>query len=264
VLAWIVGCGGVFLSPIPTVAGAGDVPGMVSIDLGEGMTMEFVLIPAGSFMMGAGAEKDDGPVHQVTFAKPFYLGKYEVTQEQWQKVMGKNPSDHKGAKNPVEEVSWEDCARFVTKLNAMIPGRRFSLPSEAQWEYACRAGDNAGSQFPDDYAWYKTKGPRPVGSKKPNAWGLYDMQGNVWEWCQDHYHESYVGAPTDGSAWCNPPRRRREGEMSTSEHMEYRVQRGGSYASSRTSLRVAHRRKDLAGTSNKHYGLRVAVEAATP
>jgi formylglycine-generating enzyme required for sulfatase activity len=205
-----------------SVVAVPEKPTPFTLDLGAGVKMEFVLIPAGSFLMGS--EKggnDEKPVHKVTIAKPFYLGKYEVTQEQWQVVMGSNPSRFKGPKNPVEMVSWNGCQEFLKKINEKFPGIGSRLPSEAEWEYACRAGSTTEYCFGDgetglgDYAWYVTNSGRwsftnsgrethPVGEKKPNAWGLYDMHGNVAEWCQDWYHDSYSGAPRDGSAWESP------------------------------------------------------------
>ena len=166
-----------------------------TLDLGGGVTLELVLIPAGSFMMGDDVTK---PVHKVRITKPFYLGKYEVTQEQWEAVMGNNPSKFKGPKNPVEQVSWDDCQKFFNKLNAKSGGQggKFVLPTEAQWEYACRAGSAGKFCFGDDekqlgeYAWYGENSDgktHAVGGKKPNTFGLHDMHGNVWEWCQDWY-----------------------------------------------------------------------------
>lgn len=169
--------------------------------------MEFASVPAGSFKMGLDSYSDESPVHQVTFASGFYMGRYEVTQAQWQKVMGNNPSSNKscGENCPVEKVSWDDTQEFIKKLNAMNDGYTYRLPSEAEWEYACRAGttgNDAGDL--DSMAWYGKNSEdkmHPVGQKLPNAWGLYDMHGNVLEWIMDYYHGNYNGAPTDGSAW---------------------------------------------------------------
>jgi len=169
------------------------------LDLGGGVKMEFVLIPAGSFLMGDEYGKsDEKPMHKVTITQPFYMGKYEVTQEQWQAIMGNNPSHFKGPRNPVENVSWEDCQVFLKKLNEKVrrAGLKFSLPTEAQWEYACRAGTRTRFSFGNsrddigNYAWFKDNSDNkthPVGMKKPNQWGLYDMPGNVWEMCADWY-----------------------------------------------------------------------------
>jgi len=177
------------------------VPGKPQIvDLGGGVTLDLVLIRPGTFTMGSD-EGGDERAHQVTLTKPFYLGKYEVTQEQWQQVMGGNPSVFKGAKNPVENVSWDDCQEFMGKLRKKVPGEAFRLPTEAEWEYACRAGttgEYAGDL--DAMAWYDSNSggkTHPVGGKKPNAWGLYDMHGNVWEWCADGYGDYPNGAATD-------------------------------------------------------------------
>jgi formylglycine-generating enzyme required for sulfatase activity len=172
-----------------------------TVDLGGGVTMEFILIRPGSFTMGS-----NKVTHKVTLTKPFYLGKYEVTQEQWEKVMGNNPSQFKGAKNPVERVSWNDCQSFVAKLQEKVSGQTFRLPTEAEWEYSCRAGATGDYCYGDDrgslaeYAWYDGNAnntTHPVGEKKPNAWGLYDMHGNVWEWCADWYGEYSATAVDD-------------------------------------------------------------------
>jgi formylglycine-generating enzyme required for sulfatase activity len=160
--------------------------------------MEFVLIPAGTFMMGRqDSESDERPVHQVTISKAFYLGKYEVTQAQWQAIMGDNPSlfQH-DPQNPVEQIDWKDVQEFIRRLNAKEGGNVYRLPTEAEWEYAARAGSTTVYSFGDDpqrlgdYAWYSANAHRrthPVGKLRPNPWGLYDIHGNVWEWVQDWY-----------------------------------------------------------------------------
>ncbi len=168
--------------------------------------MEFVLIPAGEFMMGtdSNVEKGSGdserPRHKVTISKPFYLGKYEVTQAQWMAVMGNNPSKFKGDNNPVEMVFWNDAQEFIKRLNAREGHTRYRLPTEAEWEYAARAGTSTAYSFGDDknklsgYAWYDANSgdtTHPVGEKQPNPWGLHDVHGNVWEWVQDWYGKKY-------------------------------------------------------------------------
>jgi formylglycine-generating enzyme required for sulfatase activity len=161
----------------------------VSLDLGSGVMLALILVQPGSFLMGSErGDDDEAPVHEVTISQPFYLGKYEVTQAQWKKVMGSSPSRFKGANRPVEQVSWYDCQEFIEKLNSKGNGV-FRLPTEAEWEYACRAGttdDYAGNL--DEMGWYDKNNvgkTQPVGKKKANPWGLYDMHGNVSEWCQD-------------------------------------------------------------------------------
>ena len=188
-----IGCLVLFAMAGTAFSEAKEPPKKLAVDLGGGVKLDLVLIPAGSFTMG-----DDRftPTHKVTITKPLYLGKYEVTQKQWEAVMGSNPSNFKSPKNPVEQVSWDDCQAFLDKLNTKAGGKgyKFVLPTEAQWEYACRAGSTGKFCFGDDekqlgeYAWYTANSgdkTHPVGGKKPNTFGLHDMHGNVWEWCQD-------------------------------------------------------------------------------
>ncbi|MGA2256209.1 MAG: formylglycine-generating enzyme family protein [Thermoguttaceae bacterium] len=213
------------------------LPKELTFELGRGIKLEIVLVPAGEFMMGSSDSDEDAssremPQHKVRIKKPFHLGRYLVTQEQWEAVIGSNPSHFKGSKNPVDLVSWEDCQKFLEELNAKIGTQsgEFTLPTEAAWEYACRAGSTTQYCFDDDdpklseYAWYNANSgntTHPVGEKKPNAWGLYDMHGNVWEWCQDwyaseYYSKSLVDDPTGpatgsdrvirGGCWLGPSR----------------------------------------------------------
>ena len=174
------------------------------IDLGKGVKLEMVLIPAGKFMMGSPLEekgrKENENQHKVIISKEFYMGKYEVTQEQWQVIMGNNPSETKGARLPVTNVSWNDSQAFIKRLNANGKGG-YRLPTEAEWEYACRAGTTTAYSYGDNL----TKGDanidgdsiKAVGSYRPNAFGVYDMHGNVWEWCKDWYGSLQDGEVTD-------------------------------------------------------------------
>jgi formylglycine-generating enzyme required for sulfatase activity len=190
-------------------------------DLGNGVTLEMVSIPGGTFLMGSPEnEKErldsEGPQHRVTI-QPFWLGKYPITQRQWQAVMGNNPARFKGDNRPVECVSWKDVVEFCQRLSEKT-GKTYRLPSEAEWEYACRAGTTTpfyfGETITTDLVNYDGNSPyasaptgiyrkqtTEVGIFPPNAFGLYDMHGNVWEWCADPWHENYKGAPTDGSVW---------------------------------------------------------------
>ncbi|MBI5394910.1 MAG: formylglycine-generating enzyme family protein [Verrucomicrobia bacterium] len=167
------------------------------------MKLEMVLVPAGSFIMGSDkGDKNEKLPHKVNITRPFYLGKFEVTQAQWQAVMGTNWSHFVSPQKPADTLNRTDCRTFAKKLNTRFPGRNFRLPTEAEWEYACRAGSPAAYGFGDDpaalgdYAWFignkdEKTGTHPVGRKTPNAWGLYDMHGNVFEWCAEGYAHDY-------------------------------------------------------------------------
>jgi formylglycine-generating enzyme required for sulfatase activity len=216
---------------------------------------EMVEIPAGSFDMGSdNGEANEKPVHRVTIAKSFAIGKTEVTQGQWHAVMGNNPSYFSacGDTCPVEQVSWDDAQVFIQKLNAKT-GKQYRLPSEAEWEYACRAGNQqeyCGSDNADGVAWNSFNSgsfffnrPHPVATKQANAFGLYDMSGNVWEWVEDGYHDNYTGAPADGSAWGG-------GSM--------RVLRGGSWGKDPKFGRAASRSKFGTNYRDFSYGFRLA------
>jgi formylglycine-generating enzyme required for sulfatase activity len=176
-------------------------------DLGKGLNLEMVLIPAGKFMMGSPASEKGRSIvetqHEVTLTKPYYMGKYEVTQEQWEAVMGDNPSKIKGEKFPVTNISWKDCHEFIKKLNEKTNGE-YRLPTEAEWEFACRAGTTTAYSFggkitPKDaiYGASGIRAPAVIGSYKPNTFGLYDMHGNVGEWCEDWFKELPQGTAID-------------------------------------------------------------------
>ncbi|ARJ68106.1 hypothetical protein WV31_09690 [Magnetospirillum sp. ME-1] len=194
------------------LAKSGFKPGQAFKDCGT--CPEMVIIPPDSFMMGSpegekDRSSDEDPQHRVTIGAAFALGKTEVTQAEWEAVMGNNPSNFRGANRPVEQVSWDDVQVFIGKLNAKT-GKRYRLPSEAEWEYAARAGTTTpwscgGSEgCLSSVAVYSANSgnqSQPVRSKSVNAFGLYDMHGNVWEWVQDCWHDNYSGAPSDGSAW---------------------------------------------------------------
>ena len=257
--------------------------------------MEFVEIPAGTFWMGSengtpncpsddpfttrneyqdcidryNSQKypeDQMPRHQVNISKKFYIGKYEVTQEQWYKVMGTNPAHFKteevggdSRRHPVETVSWDDVQDFIRRLNSMEGTSVYRLPTEAEWEYAARAGSTGDYCFGNnagllgEYAWYTENSnnkTHPVGQKKPNAWGLYDVHGNVWEWCEDFYHDTYKGAPNDGSAWVTGGK--------------YRILRGGSWGGLQGVARAVYRFNNYPGYRNDFIGFRVVGVVRPP
>ena len=222
--------------------------------------MKLVLIHAGTFTMGSD-EKPEGlltkPPHEVTISKPYYLGAYEVTQDEYEKVMGNNPSRFKGAKNPVEKVGWDDAVSFCKKLSEMpkekAAGREYRLPTEAEWEYACRAGSTTSYSFGEtaeslgEYDWFAVGSAgksHPVGEKKANRWGLYDMHGNVWEWCQDRFGNYPTGASTDPKG--------PSGDL-------LRVYRGGCWSLDAGLCRSAIRNGFDSSASNYVSGFRVAL-----
>ncbi len=221
---------------------------------------EMVRIPGGTFLMGSKADPfassqpnaDEQPQHQVS-VKAFAMGKYEVTQEQWYAVMGNLPSSFKGRTLPVEQVTWNDAQEFVRRLGAKT-GKTYRLPSEAEWEYAARAGSRTEWSFGDNenelgrYAWFNANSgstTHPVGEKLPNAFGLHDMHGNVWEWTEDCWNENYNGAPSDGSVWS-------AGDCSR------RVLRGGSWNFDPQVLRSAIRSGGPASDRGDGIGFRVS------
>jgi formylglycine-generating enzyme required for sulfatase activity len=218
---------------------------------------EMVFIPAGSYEMGSGKIVNERPPH-MAYIRKFFMGKTEVTQKQWQAVMGYNPSFNTscGEECPVERVSWNDAQQFIDKLNQKT-GKKYRLPSEAEWEYAARAGTTTEWSHGDDesklnnYSWYAVNSggkTQAVGGKLPNAFGLFDMHGNVWEWMQDCWHLDYAGAPTDGGAWA------------TDCNGNFRVRRGGSLDYRPLFLRSADRSRYDPTDRNSSGGFRLARE----
>jgi formylglycine-generating enzyme required for sulfatase activity/uncharacterized caspase-like protein len=240
-------------------------------DLGNGILLEMVEIPGGSFKMGStpdetGRQESEGP-ERIVNVPAFFMGKFEVTQEQYQQIIGKNPSGFQGKKRPVERVSWNDAIEFCKKLSQKT-GRTYRLPSEAEWEYACRAGTTMpfyfGETITTDLVNYNGDyhyGDAPkgknrnqttdVGSFPPNAFGLYDMHGNVYEWCQDDLHKNYINAPKDGIAWIN-------------QSSDTKVLRGGSWYASPENCRSAYRYNRKVSHSSYAVGFRVVCVASTP
>ncbi|MBF2007965.1 MAG: formylglycine-generating enzyme family protein [Chlorogloeopsis fritschii C42_A2020_084] len=239
-------------------------------DLGNGVTLEMVQIPGGKFLMGSpkgeqGRYDSEEPQHQVT-VPGFFMGKYAVTQAQYQAIMGSNPSHFRGEKRPVEQVSWNNAVEFCKRLSQKT-GRTYTLPREAEWEYACRAGTTTPFYFGEtittdlvNYDGRYTYASAPqgqyrkqttdVGSFPPNAFGLYDMHGNVWEWCQDTWHDNYNGAPTDGSAWL------------TGGNTNVRLLRGGSWLYYPENCRSAGRINPYPVVRDDYVGFRVVCFAA--
>jgi formylglycine-generating enzyme required for sulfatase activity len=235
--------------------------------------VEFVLIPAGNFMMGSTVGADsEKPVHRVTISQSFYMGKYEVTQWQWRAVMATTveeqrrkiksdaaslvarPMAGEGDERATYYASWQEAHTFVERLNALKDGHTYRLPSEAEWEYVCRAGSmedrtadlNLIAQYKNNTNNYV----QPVGMRRPNAFQVYDMIGNVWEWCEDVYHLNYDGAPADGSSWL------------ANNELNQKVKRGGSFTTRNFDyLRCAARGSDLADYRDVETGFRVVATA---
>ena len=230
---------------------------VITIPVKDGICIELVKVEGGTFMMGATSEmknpnSNEKPVHQVTLTNDYYMGKYEVTQALWQAVMGSNPSEYKGDNLPVETVSWNDCQKFISKLNSLT-GRMFRLPTEAEWEYAARGGKESrgyqysGSSNISDVAWYdENSGSKthPVGTKQANELGIYDMTGNVWEWCSDWY-SSY-----SSSSQTNP---------TGSDSGSSRVLRGGCRNGLARTCRLSYRIDFTPGYRSYNLGLRLAL-----
>ena len=228
----------------------------------SGVKFRMVKVHKGTFSMGSTVSSSEKPVHSVTFSKSFSIGETEVTQELWVAVMGENPSYFSGDKKPVDKVSWENCQKFISKLNAKT-GRNFRLPTEAEWEFAARGGnlskkyEYSGSNTVDDVAWYYENsskdlassdpnyGTHEVKTKLPNELGIYDMSGNVCEWCQDWYSSGYSSnsqqdptGPTSGS---------------------HRVLRGGYWGYYASYCRVADRDYSSPSSTSYNYGFRLAL-----
>ena len=229
----------------------------ISIPVKDGISIDMVRVEAGTFTMGATVEMmytldDEKPTHRVTLTNDYYMGKYEVTQALWQAVMGNNPSEFKGGNLPVENVSWNDCQEFISKLNR-ITGKTFRLPTEAEWEYAAHGGKKSrgyqysGSNNLSDVAWCTDNSgnkTHTVGTKQPNELGIYDMSGNVWEWCQDRYGKY------SSSSQVNP----------TGANSGFRrVYRGGSWRGAVRYCRSSYRGGDTPGSRDNFRGVRLIL-----
>ena len=234
------------------------------LQLSDNVMLEMIYIPPGDFLMGSPDDEymrqpDEGPVTKVTISKGFYMGKYVVTQQQWEALMEYNPSTfHRfedSPQRPVDRVSWEDTQMFLERINELGIGN-FRLPTEAEWEYACRAGST--DRFPwgvdsnyrelFNHAWFFSRSigqSRPVGQKKPNEWGLYDMFGNVWEWCSD---------------WMGPFSGNHEVDPVGPEHGERKIIRGGSWFNEPEALRSANRNAHIPQSRQTNNGFRLVLD----
>jgi len=215
--------------------------------------MPYAWIPPGQFLMGGSGNDNEKPQRRVTLTKGFWMGIHPVTQKQFEGVMGYNPSQFKGDTRPVEQVSWEDAQEFCKKLRELT-GKPIRLPTEAEWEYACRAGEGGdyhgwtGEEALKAVGWYTANSnnqTQPVGQKKPNKWGLFDMHGNVWDWCQDWYDEMYY------------PRAPEVDPLCVDGPKQHRVLRGASWIHDPGSCRAAFRCMGVQEERNAHIGFRV-------
>ena len=228
----------------------------------NGVSFDMILVKGGTFSMGNDEKgffsglfsmlEDDRPLHNVVLTRDYYMGRSQVTQSLWKAVMGSNPSYFKGDDRPVESVSWNDCQEFISKLNE-ITGMKFRLPTEAEWEFAARGGNKSkhykysGSNNLDDVAWYESNAKsktHPVGTKQPNELGIYDMSGNVWEWCSDWY-----------GSYCSEAQTNPKGAASGN----YRVCRGGSWDDDAWYCRSTYRDGDSPGYGVINIGFRLAL-----
>lgn len=232
-----------------------------------GLGMQFVYVAPGNFQMGSvDGKNDERPVHAVNISKGYWVGKYEVTQTEYEEINGKNPSFFKKTNRPVEQVSWDNAVCFCQKLTQrersagrLPPNHEYCLPTESQWEFAARGGvaskgyKYSGGENLDSLAWYESNSSRAtheVGTKSPNELGIYDMSGNVWEWCQDDWHGNYVDAPSDGSRW---------GDGTGSN----RVFRGGSWDHGANYCRVASRDINSPDHGGHDLGFRVVLTSSS-
>jgi len=234
------------------------------VTLPGGVDLALVYVPEGRFLMGSArvADPPSQPQHEVTIGRPFWIGKHELTQAQWTAIVATNPSTFKGDNLPVDGVTWDDARKFLEALNTRFglgTEQALRLPTEAEWEYASRAGTTANYNFSNSartlgqHAWYDRSASdttHPVGQLRPNPWGLYDMHGNVSEWCEDGWHEDYQGAPADGTAW-------------RSDDSE-RVHRGGHWDQSAPELRSYSRGSEDAASGAETLGFRVVMPARSP
>ncbi|MFA6103389.1 MAG: SUMF1/EgtB/PvdO family nonheme iron enzyme [Victivallaceae bacterium] len=225
-----------------------DLPVDKTVKLGGGVKLELVYIPSGKFFMGEAK-------FPVQISRGFYMVKYEVTQEQWEAVTGNNPAKFKGSDLPVETVSWDDCKKFIAKLNEKLQdqlgGAVFRLPTEAEWEYACRAGTTGDYEADnlDPAGWYDGNSEETthrVGGKKPNGWGLYDMHGNVWEWCHDYYGDYDTRQPLLTDPQC-------------ASGGGFRVTRGGSWADDDEACQPVCRDYNNPGDGSCYGGFRLVL-----